>query len=162
MFERSPAGNWEKAHVLLKNNPNLTGLDEQLESYGKTLEDAGRIKEAEKLYLALDKADLAINMYKNFQRYDEVRLRACDRSVRVVRAVEFVLALNEGPLFFRWCHWWASTTVIWWAPPTSIWLTSVSHRETTERPKAITSKPENGSSRWKCIDRWTCGRKRTR
>lgn len=89
MFERSLAGNWEKAHVLLKNNPNLTGLDEQLESYGKTLEDAGRIKEAEKLYLALDKADLAINMYKNFQRYDEVRTRAAGRSESSARSGSF-------------------------------------------------------------------------
>lgn len=65
-------GNWEKAHRLLKNNPTLTDLSEHLETYGKKLENMGRIKEAEKLYLALDKADLAINMYKNFQRYDEV------------------------------------------------------------------------------------------
>lgn len=66
------AGNWEKAHNLLKNNPTLSGLNEELETYGKKLENTGQIKEAEKLYLALDKADLAINMYKNFQRYDEV------------------------------------------------------------------------------------------
>lgn len=64
-------GNWEKAHQLLKNNPTLTELSEELESYGQKLEATGRIKEAEKLYLALDKVDLAINMYKNFQRYDE-------------------------------------------------------------------------------------------
>lgn len=65
-------GNWEKAHRLLKNNPTLTDLGDQLETYGKKLETMGRIKEAEKLYLALDKVDLAINMYKTFQRYDEV------------------------------------------------------------------------------------------
>lgn len=69
------AGNWEKAHKLLKNNPTLTDLSEELETYGKKLENTGRIKEAEKLYLALDKVDLAINMYKNCQRYDEVRMR---------------------------------------------------------------------------------------
>jgi len=68
------AGNWEKAHKLLKNNPTLTDLSEELETYGKKLENTGRIKEAEKLYLALDKVDLAINMYKNCQRYDEVRM----------------------------------------------------------------------------------------
>lgn len=67
------AGNWEKAHKLLKNNPTLTGLNDELETYGKKLENTGRLKEAEKLYLALDKVDLAINMYKNCQRYDEVR-----------------------------------------------------------------------------------------
>lgn len=66
-------GKWEKAHEFLKNNPTLTDLGDELETHGKKLEDAGRIKEAEKLYLALDKVDLAINMYKNFQRYDEVR-----------------------------------------------------------------------------------------
>ncbi|VVC40970.1 Armadillo-type fold,Tetratricopeptide-like helical domain [Cinara cedri] len=65
-------GNWEKAHKLLKNNPTLTDLGEELETYGKKLENMGRVKEAEKLYLALDKVDLAINMYKNFQRYDEM------------------------------------------------------------------------------------------
>jgi len=67
------AGNWEKAHKLLKNNPTLTDLSEELETYGKKLENMGRIKEAEKLYIALEKIDLAINMYKNCQRYDEVR-----------------------------------------------------------------------------------------
>lgn len=66
-------GNWEKAHGLLKNNPTLKDLSNELEAYGKKLEMMGRIKEAEKLYLTLDKADLAINMYKNFQRYDEVK-----------------------------------------------------------------------------------------
>lgn len=72
----SVAGKWEKAHKLLKNNPTLVGLNDELETYGKKLEDEGRIKEAEKLYLALDKPDLAINMYKNFQRYDEVQTPA--------------------------------------------------------------------------------------
>lgn len=70
---RIHAGNWEKAHKLLKNNPTLTDLSEELETYGKKLENMGRIKEAEKLYIALEKIDLAINMYKNCQRYDEVR-----------------------------------------------------------------------------------------
>lgn len=65
-------GNWEKAHDLLKNNANMLDLNEELGTYGKKLENTGQIKEAEKLYLALDKADLAINMYKNFERYDEV------------------------------------------------------------------------------------------
>ncbi|XP_026810375.1 intraflagellar transport protein 172 homolog isoform X2 [Rhopalosiphum maidis] len=65
-------GNWEKAHKLLKNNPTLTDLSEELETYGKKLENMGRIKEAEKLYIALEKIDLAINMYKNCQRYDEM------------------------------------------------------------------------------------------
>lgn len=70
---RIHSGNWEKAHKLLKNNPTLTDLSEELETYGKKLENMGRIKEAEKLYIALEKIDLAINMYKNCQRYDEVR-----------------------------------------------------------------------------------------
>lgn len=70
------AGNWEKAHKLLKNYPALTSLGEELEAYGKKLENTGRIKEAEKLYLALDKVDLAIDMYKNIQRYDEVPVLA--------------------------------------------------------------------------------------
>lgn len=60
----------------------MAGLAEQLERYGKKLEDGGHIKEAEKLYLALDKADLAINMYKNFQRYDEVSVETRRPRVR--------------------------------------------------------------------------------
>lgn len=79
---RTFAGNWEKAHKLLKNNPTLTGLNEELETYGKKLEIMGRIKEAEKLYLALDKVDLAINMYKNFQRYDEVSIYAINALIQ--------------------------------------------------------------------------------
>ncbi|XP_050421465.1 intraflagellar transport protein 172 homolog [Adelges cooleyi] len=66
------AGNWERAHKLVKNNPALADLNVDLEAYGKTLENTGRLKEAEKLYVALDKVDLAISMYKNFHRYDEM------------------------------------------------------------------------------------------
>jgi len=55
----------------------MIDLSEELETYGKKLENMGQIKEAEKLYLALDKVDLAINMYKNCQRYDEVRAFKC-------------------------------------------------------------------------------------
>lgn len=76
------AGDWEKAHGLLKNNPTLTDLSDELEAHGKRLEDSGRVKDAEKLYLALDKPDLAINMYKNFQRYDEVRAKSRNQNVR--------------------------------------------------------------------------------
>lgn len=93
---RCLAGNWEKAHGLLKNNPNLAELAEQLVSYGKKLEDAGRIKEAEKLYLTLDKADLAINMYKNFQRYDEVSLRSEYWSL-----IFFDFVKKRVPIFFQ-------------------------------------------------------------
>lgn len=92
---RCLAGNWEKAHGLLKNNPNLAELAEQLVSYGKKLEDAGRIKEAEKLYLTLDKADLAINMYKNFQRYDEVSPRSGYWSL-----IFFDFVKKRVPIFF--------------------------------------------------------------
>ncbi|XP_050543646.1 intraflagellar transport protein 172 homolog isoform X2 [Daktulosphaira vitifoliae] len=65
-------GNWERALRLVKNNPELTNMISEFETHGKTLENVGRFKEAEKLYVALDKVDLAINMYKQFQRYDEM------------------------------------------------------------------------------------------
>lgn len=81
------AGDWEKAHGLLKNNPTLTDLSDELEAHGKRLEDAGRVKDAEKLYLALDKPDLAINMYKNFQRYDEVRVKSRNQNFHPIKNV---------------------------------------------------------------------------
>lgn len=86
-------GNWVKAHGLLKNNPTLKDLSNELEAHGKKLEMMGRIKEAEKLYLTLDKADLAINMYKNFQRYDEVR----NLTTPVIPWLMILLSINLAP-----------------------------------------------------------------
>lgn len=91
------AGDWEKAHGLLKNNSALTDLSDELEAHGKRLEDAGRVKDAEKLYLTLDKPDLAINMYKNFQRYDEVRAKPRNENARNFHSVINVYIYNCKP-----------------------------------------------------------------
>ena len=39
------------------------------------LEEQGRFKEAEKLYISVQEPDLAISMYKKQRQYDQVTMR---------------------------------------------------------------------------------------
>ena len=41
-------------------------------SHAEKLEGEGRYKDAEKLYITIDEADLAINMYKRLKMYDQM------------------------------------------------------------------------------------------
>mmetsp|Transcript_22613 Transcript_22613/g.70776 ORF Transcript_22613/g.70776 Transcript_22613/m.70776 type:complete len:1626 (+) Transcript_22613:579-5456(+) len=41
-------------------------------SQAQNLESLGRLKDAERLYIAIDEADMAINMYKKYRKYDEM------------------------------------------------------------------------------------------
>ena len=51
------------------------GRDEVAQMYitqATSLEEQGKYKEAEKLYLAVEEPDLAITMYKKQRQYDQV------------------------------------------------------------------------------------------
>ena len=40
--------------------------------HGQTLEQLSKLKEAEKLYIAVEQPDMAIAMYKTHRKYDQV------------------------------------------------------------------------------------------
>lgn len=65
-------GEWEKAFALCsKYEINDDGIN-LLVDRGKTLEQMGKLLEAEKLYLTIRQPDLAISMYKTNRQYEQV------------------------------------------------------------------------------------------
>ncbi|KAI8611221.1 hypothetical protein BC830DRAFT_1069003 [Chytriomyces sp. MP71] len=66
------ANKWEKAHALATTYMNPEEVAYLYISQAKEMEAAGKLKEAEKLYLTVREPDLAINMYKNFKHYDQM------------------------------------------------------------------------------------------
>ncbi|KAJ3074648.1 hypothetical protein HDU98_010644 [Podochytrium sp. JEL0797] len=66
------ANKWEKAHSLATTYMNPDEVAYLYISQAKDMEAAGKLKEAEKLYLTVREPDLAINMYKNHKHYDQM------------------------------------------------------------------------------------------
>ncbi|KAJ3234644.1 hypothetical protein HDU78_005723 [Chytriomyces hyalinus] len=66
------ANKWEKAHTLATSFMNPEEVAFLYVSQAKEMEAAGKLKEAEKLYLTVREPDLAINMYKNHKHYDQM------------------------------------------------------------------------------------------
>ncbi|KAI9351150.1 hypothetical protein DFJ73DRAFT_789886 [Zopfochytrium polystomum] len=66
------ANKWEKAHALATTYMSSEEVAFLYISQGKEMENEGKLKEAEKLYLTVGEPDLAINMYKNHKHYDQM------------------------------------------------------------------------------------------
>lgn len=66
------AGNWDLAHSIAKKHMREEDVSMLYISQAQKLESKGRLKDAEKLYLAVKEKDLAINMYKKHRRYDDM------------------------------------------------------------------------------------------
>lgn len=66
------AGKWEKAFSLASR---FLDRDEVFDMYLKQaerLEEAGKLRDAEKLYVSVDAPDMAIAMYKRAEQYDNM------------------------------------------------------------------------------------------
>ncbi|CAL8090514.1 unnamed protein product [Calicophoron daubneyi] len=69
------AGMWEQAHRLASESMEQGELTEMYLAQAEELESAGRLKEAERLYLTVKETDRAISMYKRHRQYrDMLRL----------------------------------------------------------------------------------------
>lgn len=66
------AGLWEKAHAIASQNLDLEDVSEMYVTRAEDLEEAGKYREAEKLYLSVNQPDLAIAMYKKVEQYDNM------------------------------------------------------------------------------------------
>ena len=63
---------WDKAHKVASGYMREADVSTLYISQAQRLEQAGRLKEAEKLYLMVKEPDLAINMYKKNRHYDQM------------------------------------------------------------------------------------------
>ncbi|RYH28435.1 hypothetical protein EON65_12160 [archaeon] len=65
-------GNWEVAHKIAMSYMKEGEVALLYINQAQKLEGKSRLKEAEKLYIAVNEKDLAINMYKKHKRYDDM------------------------------------------------------------------------------------------
>lgn len=65
-------GHWEVAHKIAMSYMKEGEVGLLYINQAQKLEAKGRLKEAEKLYLAVKEKDLAINMYKKHRRFDDM------------------------------------------------------------------------------------------
>lgn len=65
-------GHWEIAHKIATSYMKEGEVALLYINQAQKLESKSRLKEAEKLYLAVSEKDLAINMYKKHRRYDDM------------------------------------------------------------------------------------------
>ena len=66
------AGKWDKAHSLATTYMNPEEVSFLYVSHARDMESQGKLKDAEKLYLTIGEPDLAINMYKNHNQYENM------------------------------------------------------------------------------------------
>ncbi|KAJ3273642.1 hypothetical protein HDV01_004251 [Terramyces sp. JEL0728] len=66
------ANKWEKAHSLAISYMSKENVSSWYIAQAKEMESQGKLKDAEKLYITVGEPDLAINMYKNHQNYDNM------------------------------------------------------------------------------------------
>ncbi len=66
------AGMWEEAHSLAKKYMEAAEVSSMYVAQAQKLEQQGKLKEAEKLYISVEESDLAISMYKKQRHYDQM------------------------------------------------------------------------------------------
>jgi intraflagellar transport protein 172 len=66
-------GEWDKAHKLAMQHLEPNEVTSKYTSHAKDLEEQGKLREAEKLYVYVSEPDMAISMYKKHHQYDQVR-----------------------------------------------------------------------------------------
>ncbi|XP_050517357.1 intraflagellar transport protein 172 homolog [Diabrotica virgifera virgifera] len=66
------AGQWEKAHAIASEHLDTEEVYDMYIKHAEALEEAGKYREAEKLYLSVNTPDLAIAMYKRVEQYDNM------------------------------------------------------------------------------------------
>ena len=63
---------WEQAHQLASKHLDKSEVSKMYIGQAQELEEQGRFKEAEKLYISVQEPDLAISMYKKQRQYDNM------------------------------------------------------------------------------------------
>ncbi|KAK7792281.1 hypothetical protein R5R35_013312 [Gryllus longicercus] len=66
------AGEWDKAHFLASQYLDTERVSQMYLAQAQNLEQQGKLKEAEKLYISVTEPDAAISMYKKNRQYDQM------------------------------------------------------------------------------------------
>ncbi|XP_050306348.1 intraflagellar transport protein 172 homolog [Anthonomus grandis grandis] len=66
------AGQWDKAHAIASKYLDQVEVSDMYITRAEELEEAGKYRDAEKLYLSVNSPDLAIAMYKRAEQYDNM------------------------------------------------------------------------------------------
>lgn len=66
------AGLWDKAHAIASKYLDPEEVSDMYVKRAEVLEQSGKYREAEKLYLSVNAQDLAIAMYKEVEQYDNM------------------------------------------------------------------------------------------
>jgi intraflagellar transport protein 172 len=96
------AGEWDEAYKLASQYLGSSEVSSMYISHAKSLEEQGKLREAEKLYLFVSEPDMAISMYKKQRQYDQVR--------RV--KITILPPLGSGKLYFLNARCNGFTTII--------------------------------------------------
>lgn len=64
------ADRWEEAYAHAQSCMAQEDIHGMYVNHGRELEEAGKLREAEKLYVVVQEPDLAISMYKKAKQYD--------------------------------------------------------------------------------------------
>lgn len=98
----SRAKKWEHAHRIAAKSMDEKQLNDWIMKQAKDMEGEGKLKDAEKLYLAINDPDLAISMYKSFKQYDQmVRLVSTYHKDLLKETHEFLAKTLEAEMRFR-------------------------------------------------------------
>lgn len=65
-------GQWEKAHSIASKHLDQDEVYDMYIKHAEQIEEVGKYREAEKLYLSVNAPDLAIAMYKRVEQYDNM------------------------------------------------------------------------------------------
>ncbi|KAB7506029.1 Intraflagellar transport protein [Armadillidium nasatum] len=66
------AGEWERAHQLASKHMNKDEVAVMYVKQAQQLEQQGKLRQAEKLFVFVNEPDLAITMYKNHRQFDQM------------------------------------------------------------------------------------------
>lgn len=84
-------GQWDKAHNLASKYLEQSEVTSMYIKQAEELETSGKYREAERLYLSVDEADLAIAMYKRVEQYENmVCFRTCVSPISIRLFFRFV------------------------------------------------------------------------
>nr|CAD7263275.1 unnamed protein product [Timema shepardi] len=86
------AGDWDRAHKLASDHLDTAQISTMFVGEAKQLEAQGKLREAEKLYLAVSEPDMAISMYKKNSQYDQMMRLVSQHHADLVQITHLHLA----------------------------------------------------------------------
>nr|CAD7197554.1 unnamed protein product [Timema douglasi] len=86
------AGDWDRAHKLASDHLDTAQISTMFVGEAKQLEAQGKLREAEKLYLAVSEPDMAISMYKKHSQYDQMMRLVSQHHADLVQITHLHLA----------------------------------------------------------------------